>query len=462
MAASVNRKLDLLKQFAVQWDHLYDLALKAKERTSVISDEEDARFKSMRARILPIYTELKNTFGKSIDPSEHAVNVLRRTSSLKQVLDMPVADKNILFHRLQVVQANIQEMSEAISPGAIPPRPEKAVTAGAIAAVEEGPKYSVSPEDIEESRRWSRPRSFGQTWSRLMMDPVDFFEYQDREHGINKPVKFIFLLFMLIGLIMLLCSIFIFRETIFMTDFARMLRNAKNQFYELLLYVAVWVAVYMVITTVALFLLLLSAGWSQVCMKIVGGKGRYDHNYGIHCYTYAPHVFTPLYLVLPVLVFIPIAYQFILRVLAASKVHKISYARSLVARLLVLVPYAAAAIILSRLEYKDNWQAVTGANAFVSSEKDGILFATPIPRGASIEVEKHLPDGLAYIRAKTPAGELEGTIPETALAYHDTGFFNFLRAEMSHLPVRISQFSSRLNIRILGDRRNTGNKGSPR
>ena len=65
-------------------------------------------------------------------------------------------------------------------------------------------------------------------------------------------------------------------------------------------------------------------------------------------------------------------------------------------------------------------------------------------------MEKHLTDEFAYIRAKGNAWEIEGRTSELCLEYPAVDFLEFLRLEMENLPVRISQFSSKLNIRILG------------
>jgi hypothetical protein len=448
MAVSVEKKLNVLKQFAVQWEHLHELALKARDKTAVISNEEDERFKKTRQKILPIYSNMKAMLGRSVDPSEHARNVLNRISSLKQVLEMPQADKNILFHRLEVVESSIYEYGEELSPGSMGVKQRRSLPIAAAAALEKGPKYSVSEEDKEESRRRLRPRTFGAVWSRLMMDPADFFDYPETEHGIRKPVGFIFVLFLLVGLIMLLCSLFLFRETIITSGMVRMFKNLSESYAEIIMYVAVWVAIYLVITTVMLFLILITSGWSQLCMRLVGGKGRYDHNYGVHCYTYAPHVFTPLYLILPVLILVPIVYQFILRIVAGAKVHKISYIKALIGRVLVLVPYLAAVYVMTRLEYKDHWNArVTTNAAEILIDKNMYYFA---PKDLRVSVEKHLPGGIAYIRAMTPTGEIEGRIHEKDLEYPSVDFFRFLRLETKNMPVRISQFSSKLNIRIFG------------
>jgi hypothetical protein len=48
--------------------------------------------------------------------------------------------------------------------------------------------------------------------------------------------------------------------------------------------------------------------------------------------------------------------------------------------------------------------------------------------------------------------ETEGRMQEASLDYPPISFYGFVRAEMDHLPVRVSQFSSRLNIRMLGNR----------
>ena len=393
MVINTEKKISILRQFTVQWGHLHELALKARKKTAVISNEDDARFKQTRQKVLPIYSNMKAVLGRSVDPAEHASNVLNRVSSLKQILEMPEVDKNILFHRLETVASNIYEYGEQLSPGSMGVQQNRSLPISAVAALEKGPKYSVSDEEVVESRRRSRPQTFGSTWSKLMMDPVDFFDYPDEEHGINRPVGFIFILFLLAGLITLLCSMFLFRNTVITTGIVRMFKDIGESYMEVILYVVVWVAIYFVVTTLTLFLILLSSAWSHVCMKLVGGKGRYDHNYGIHCYTYAPLIFTPLYLILPVLVIVPVAYQFILRILASAKVYKISYLKTLAGRILVLIPYLVVGYIFTRLEYRDHWNARVKTNvAEILVDNTTYYFA---PKHLQVIVEKHLPDGLA-------------------------------------------------------------------
>lgn len=452
MAIDAKKGLNILKQFAVQWEHLHELALKAKEKTAMVSNEDDARYKQIRAKVLPIYSNMKAVFGRSVDPSEHAQNVLNRASSLKQILEMPEADKNILYHRFEVVTSNIYELGNELSPGGMGTKQEKSLPISAVVALEKGPKYSVSEEDIEDSKRRSRPRTFGAIWMRLMTDPVDFFSNPIEEHGIHKAVLFMFRLFLMISLVGLLCTIFIFRDTIISPGMEQIFRNLSQRYWEVVLYFAVWFAVYFVMTTLMLFLILPGSGWAHVCMKIIGGKGRYDHNYGVHCYTYAPHILTPLYLIFPVLVIVPILYQFILRVVGSAKVQKLSYFRALLGRLIVLIPYAAVIIIFSKFEYRDNWNAKVNSQTTVSWNEggQGVIYFETLYKNQQVKIEKHLPDGTALITFMSQNREITTLISEQFLDYPKVGFYDFIRIETSHLPVRISQFSSRLNIRILG------------
>ena len=288
---------------------------------------------------------------------------------------------------------------------------------------------------------------------RLMTDPADFFNNPIEEHGINKSVSFMFRLFLMVSLVGLLCTLFVFRETIIAPGMEQMFKNLSQRYWEVILYFAVWFAIYFVVTTLALFLILIGSAWAYICLKLVGGKGRYDHNYGVHCYTYSPHILTPLYLILPVLVVVPIAYQFILRVVGSAKVHKISYIRALAGRLIVLVPYAAAVIVLSRFEYRDHWNAKlnTDWTVFVPNENQtGILASEMLKRNQPVEVEKHLPNSIAQAKVALQNKEISVSINEQLLDYPKVDFFTFIKIETKHLPVRISQFSSRLNIRMLG------------
>ena len=438
MTANTKRKSEILQRFAVQWGHLYDLALKAQEKIAIISNEQEERFKRTRAKLLPIYTEMKNVLGREVDPSRNVTNVLSRVSSLKQILEMPEADKSILFHRFEAVQSSIREYGVNISPGSIGGKQITSGTSGPTAAVEEGPSYSISDEEMRESHRRAVPSTFGAVWSRVMMDPVDFFSYRLEKQGINKPVDFILRLFLLIGLIMFLCSLFIFSNMIIATSLERLLEDLSGRISEVVLYVAVWVAVYLVLTTVVLFLLLISSAWSYICMKIVGGEAPYGQNYSIHCYTYAPHVFTPLYLIYPPLIGVPIVYQFILRVVGSVRVHKISYTRALAGRTLVLLPYLLVILFLAGRQFPDYW------NAEVRTDFPGYRDLMD----PSVKVEKHLHNNWAYVEARTTKGTVRDTIKEEYLEYPEQDFFGFIRSELKHFPIRVSEFSSRLNVRI--------------
>jgi len=440
------KKLDALRKFVVQWENLHKLALRARSKTAIISNEEDERFQQIRRKIMPIYSELKLMLGRNVDPSEHVLNVVNRVSSLKQIIEMPDADKNVLFHRFDTVGSNLYEYGDALSPGSMGTRQTRSMPIRAVAALEK--KKSEEPGKEEAARPVLYKQTFGAVWAKLMLDPVEFFDYTKKDHGLSRPVGFLFTLFLLIAIIMLVCSVLLFRETIITTSMTRMVENLGKSYWELAMYAVISVAIYMVITTVALFLMLLSSTWSQLCMKIVGGKGRYDHNYGIHCYTYAPHIFTPLYFILPILVIVPIAYQFILRILASAQVHKLSYTRAILGRILVLIPYLGCVYLLSTLEYKNHWNATVIKNSTPVLLNDNT--SVYLPQGMEVEVEKHLTDEFAYIRAKGNAWEIEGRTSELCLEYPAVDFLEFLRLEMENLPVRISQFSSKLNIRILG------------
>lgn len=424
----------MIARFSTTWQALNNLVIRVKGKTATISDEEERRFAQLRNSALRQYTLLKQTVGGEIDPDRRVAEVLSRVSSLQDIREMSDAERNTLLYRFGTVQNRLNAFAKMLE------KPQRSVSAATEAAAR------VADAKAPRKKRMRGP-TFWTSWIGAMFDPAGFFAGIPEHGGIFVPVRFLFKLVFLVFVLLIAGLMLFFRQTTINIDLSRFFPMTTSNALYLAWHIATFLIFYLVFASLYTVVLLVTSGVSCAIFRIFGGKGSYEESFKLTAFSSAPLFFIPFYLIYLPLVVVPFLYQFVIRVIGGSKIHKISLARALLSRLVFLLPLIIALVLLWFGDnYRDLWHPKAGESGAYLVHAGG-AGSIPIPPQASLDVMGHR-EGCVLVSYKARGNTFWGYIDERNLVFREVDFGEFMLVEIRNLPLRVYDFVLSLNIRF--------------